>query len=82
MKTQTNRPIYQIAGEIALNWPKPYFGAVPYIEAMYSLNSIEENYYEDSADTIVRYFLANAGTWKGENARRIKAELNLMLKKP
>jgi hypothetical protein len=27
----------------------------------------------------VRYFLANASSWRGETARRIKAELNAML---
>jgi hypothetical protein len=63
-----------------MNWPKPYFGAVPYLEAMYSLNSLSDNYYDDSAESIVRYFLSNAMTWKGESARRIKAELNSMLK--
>jgi hypothetical protein len=80
MSNQSPRPLYQIAGEIAMNWPKPYFGAVPYLEAMYSLNSLSDNYYDDSAKSIVRYFLSNAMTWKGETARRIKAELNLMLK--
>jgi len=29
---------------------------------------------------IVRYFLSNATTWRGETARRIKAELKQMLK--
>jgi hypothetical protein len=28
----------------------------------------------------VRYFLANATSWKGETARAIKAELKAMLK--
>jgi hypothetical protein len=63
-----------------MNWPKPYFGAVPYLEAMRSLNSLSDNYYDDSAESIVRYFLSNAMTWKGEAARQIKAELNSMLK--
>jgi hypothetical protein len=80
MSTQSPRTIHAIAREIAMNWPKPYFGAVPYLEAMRSLNSLSENYYDDSAESIVRYFLSNAMTWKGEAARRIKAELNSMLK--
>jgi hypothetical protein len=33
----------------------------------------------DSGDMIVRYFLANASTFRGESARRIKKELNSML---
>ena len=80
VSNRSPRPLYQIAGEIAMNWPKPYFGAVPYLEAMYSLNSLSDNFYGDSAESVVRYFLSNAMTWKGESARRIKAELNLMLK--
>jgi len=34
----------------------------------------------DSGDSIVRYFLSNASTWRGETARRVKKELNAMLK--
>ncbi|EHB47605.1 hypothetical protein MycrhDRAFT_5731 [Mycolicibacterium rhodesiae JS60] len=77
-KTQI-RPLSTIAAEIRETWPKVYFGAVPYLDAMRSLHLITDRYYEDSADSIVRYFLANAGTWRGEDARRIKAELKAML---
>ena len=69
------RPISTIAREIRADWQKPYFGAVPYLSAMQSLDSIEDNYYEDSGKSVVLYFLANAQTWKGEKARAIKAEL-------
>jgi hypothetical protein len=74
------RPLYEIAREIKSDWKKPYFGAVPYLDAMRSLDSIQDNYYLDSAESIVRYFLANAGTWRGETARRVKAELKGMLR--
>ena len=76
-----SRPISEIAAEIKQNWKKPYFGAVPYLQAMFHLNSIDDNYMADSADEIVRYFLANAMYWRGEVARRVKKELNAMLKK-
>ena len=46
---------------------------------MFSVNKISDNYYLDPASDIICYFLSNATTWKGENARRIKLELNLML---
>ena len=69
------RSISTIAREIRADWHKPYFGAVPYLSAMQSLDSIEDNYYEDSGKSVVLYFLANAQTWKGEKARAIKAEL-------
>ena len=69
------RSISTIAREIRADWTKPYFGAVPHLSAMQSLDSIEDNYYEDSGKSVVLYFLANAQTWKGEKARAIKAEL-------
>ena len=75
------RKIYEIASEIRRDWKKPYFGAVPYLQAMQQLNEVTDNYYFASGESIVRYFLANASTWKGETARRIKAELKTMLKK-
>ena len=79
-KKPNHRPLYIIAGEIMENWQRPYFGATPYLRAMYQLNSIDDMYGLDTADSIVRYFLSNAQTWRGEEARRIKAELKAMLK--
>lgn len=73
------RPISTIAKEISADWNKVYFGAVPYLEAMHSLNSIDDDYYYDSGKSVVRYFLANASTWRGDKAREIKAELKAML---
>lgn len=70
-----HRPIAEIACEIARIWTKPYFGALPYIRAMQSLVTIHDACGHDDAKTIILYFLANAKTWRGEDARRIKAEL-------
>ena len=72
------RPLSVIARDIRAHWPKVYFGAVPYLQAMATLNSINDKFYEDDARSIVNYFLANAGTWRGEDAKRIKAELKSM----
>ena len=75
------RPLYEIAKEIRENWgSKIYFGAKPYLSAMLSLDKITDKYMFDDASTIVRYFLANASTWRGEVAKRIKAELKALLK--
>jgi hypothetical protein len=74
------RPLNVIAREIRTEWKNPYFGAVPYLRAMGYLNSVTDSYGLDSADMIVRYFLANASTFRGDSARRIKKELNDMLK--
>jgi hypothetical protein len=70
-----HRPLHIIAREIRTDWRKPYFGAVPYLEAMACLSSIDGAYYQDSAKSIVAYFLANAGAWRGDTARRVKTEL-------
>ena len=72
------RPLYEIAYDIISDWKKPYFGAQPYLDAMLCLDSINDNYGFDSAKSVVRYFLANASTWRGETAKRIKAELKAL----
>lgn len=77
---KTNRPLSTIANEVRKDWKKVYFGAVPYLDAMSTLNSINDRYISDSGRSIVSYFLANAMTWKGDKAREIKKELNAMLK--
>ncbi len=73
------RSLSTIAKDIRADWKNIYFGAVPYVDAMRELNSINDRYYADTAKSIVRYFLANAGTWRGATARAIKLELKGML---
>jgi hypothetical protein len=81
MSKQTEfRPLYRIAGEIRAKWPKVWFGAEPYLQAMQGLDKITDRYGMDSAKRIVLYFLSNATTWRGEDAKRIKAELKAMMK--
>ena len=72
-----NRTLSEIAKDILQHWKNPYFGAKPYIQAMLLINSADPkaHYLAESADGIVAYFLANATTFRGEDARRIKAEL-------
>ena len=74
------RTIREIALEIRADWKSPYFGAVPYIEAMLSMSSPNESYGADSGKGILHYFLANAGTWRGPVARKVKAEIKEMIK--
>ena len=69
------RSIATIAAEICLDWKKPYFGAVPYLDAMHSLDKITDPYGADSGKSIVLYFLSNASTYRGETAKRLKTEL-------
>lgn len=74
------RPLSEIAREIRKDWgAKVNFAAKPYLEAMLSLDTIQDKYGYDDGDSIVRYFLVNANTWRGETAKRVKAELKAML---
>jgi hypothetical protein len=75
-----SRPLYIIAEEIYKDWKKMSPAAQPYASAMYDLNKITDNYMADSGKSIVLYFLSNASSWKGDTAKRIKAELKAMLR--
>lgn len=75
------RTLRAIAGEIQRDWgSKMYFGAKPYVDAMRGLEKVSDMYGCDTGKSIVAYFLANAGSWRGETARRVKAELKAMIK--
>ena len=74
------RPIYEIAREIRADWKNVNYAAKPYLDAMRDLTNITDTYGYDSAKSVVLYFLSNASSWRGENARRIKTELNAMCK--
>lgn len=75
-----HRPIRFIANDIEMDWGNMSPYAKPYWEAMQQLNWITDTYYYDSAESVLRYFLANANTWKGETAKRIKQEIKDILK--
>ena len=77
----TKRTFRQIALDIKSTWLNVYFGAVPYLEAMLELDTAnpDDMYYNDTAGDVVRYFLANAQTFRGSDAKRLKAELKSML---
>lgn len=77
---KTIRPLSTIAEEISRTWPNVNFAAKPYLAAMRSLSSITDSYGYEDASSIVLYFLSNATTWRGDDARRIKAELKALVK--
>ena len=74
------RKLNEIANEIMVKWPTCSNYAWPYLDAMLTLNSINDNYYADTARSVVIYFLSNATHRRGADARRLKAELKEMLK--
>ena len=69
------RPLYKIARDIYQAWPKVNYAAKPYLEAMRDLSSIDDKYGDDSARSIVLYFLSNASSFKGDQAKALKLEL-------
>lgn len=81
-KMDKKRTFQQIARDIKSVWLNVYFGAVPYLEAMLTLDTSDPNdvyLYDTAAGDIVRYFLANAQTFRGADAKRLKTELKSML---
>lgn len=72
------RTVSQIAAEIYIAWTSPNYGAVPYLEAMLSMNYVEvegRRYGVEPAESIIARFLSNASSFRGADARRLKAEL-------
>jgi hypothetical protein len=75
------RTISTIAQDILKSWVKPSPYAMPYIKAMLTINSTDPNtkYILEPARDIILYFLANAQTFRGEDARRLKTELKQLI---
>jgi hypothetical protein len=75
----TGRQLYIIANEIKQDWKTVNYGAKPYLDAMACLSSTSDNFGMDTGKSIVLYFLSNASSWRGETAKRVKAELKKMV---
>jgi len=67
--------LYDIADLIRSDWDRVNFAAKPYLEAMETLKSVDDNYMYDSGKSIVLYFLSNARSWRGDVANAVKNEL-------
>lgn len=80
-KIKVQRDLSDIAANIEAAWPNVNNYARPYLDAMYSLKSLNDKFYQDSAEDVVRRFLCNATSFKGEAAKTLKTELKMLLKK-
>ena len=78
--TTPPRSIATIAAEIQRDWKPVNYAAQPYLNAMFGLDKVTDRCGYDSATSIINYFLSNAATWRGETAKRIKAELRQLVK--
>ena len=80
------RNLNTIAAEIHTLWrqnpPSPLVrqDASPYLCALEELRTVKDTYGLETGDDIVMRFLFNAANWRGDDARRIKAELHKHLK--
>lgn len=76
----TAMSLSKIAKLVMKDWGVVNYAAKPYLMAMNELNSVQDKYGYDSGASIVRYFLSNASSYRGELARAIKAELRNRVK--
>jgi hypothetical protein len=76
----SGQDISSLSQIIRRDWAKVNFAAVPYLDAMRSLSSVEDRYGQDPGREIVLRFLGNAGSWRGPVAKAVKAELRRRLK--
>jgi len=84
LTTTTLRPLHEIARDalscVSLKGNTRTYSEA-YLRPMLSLTSIQENYGYDSAESVVLYALSNLQHWRGDDAKRIKAELKAHLGK-
>lgn len=81
MSGQAMRPINEIARDVQSEWLNVHYAAKPYLAAMFHLKTVSDKYGADSGDSIVLYFLSNAGTFRGGKAKELKAELKAHIKR-
>lgn len=76
---ENNQNLDEIANFIKNDWKTASVHALAYLDPMLTLKSINDDYYQDDGKSIVRYFLANARGYRGENAKIVKKQLNKLL---
>lgn len=93
MESKEIRPIYIIVAEMVndmkkicrsgkrpTDWKEKFAYAVPYVHALMNCSKPTDMYGMDSARNLIPYLLGNLSTYRGETAKRLKAELKAMLK--
>tara|TARA_R110000796_G_scaffold214892_1_gene330889 strand:+ start:486 stop:734 length:249 start_codon:yes stop_codon:yes gene_type:complete len=76
---EQNRSLNTVAEDIRQSWKNISFNAAPYVDALESMNRIEDIYLVGNGVSVVEGFLANASSFRGADAKRIKAELEAMI---
>ena len=73
------RTISSIMADVKKAWAKPNFAAVPYIAALSTLRTVNDVYIHEDARSLILYFLSNASSFRGPQAKALKAELRALL---
>ena len=74
------RPVYEIAREIRKDWgAKVNYAAKPHLDVMAGMTNANDSFGQDSPGESILRFLSNASSWRGETAKRVKAELKKMV---
>tara|TARA_R110000824_G_scaffold1097_10_gene6029 strand:+ start:926 stop:1177 length:252 start_codon:yes stop_codon:yes gene_type:complete len=73
-KKGSARSVGEIARDVRESWSNVNYAAQPYLEAMLQDDG-SGMYFYDTMKSVVLYFLSNATRWRGDDARRLKAEL-------
>lgn len=79
MQSTKHRPLWRIAQDIRRAWPKVNYAARPYLDAMAHMDQVNDYYGHEDGRTIVRYFIANAAQFRGEQAKALKIELRAIV---
>jgi len=74
------RPLFLVAEEIEKDWIDITEDCKYYIECMKELKRINNRQGFDSGKTFVVYFLAECILWHTSNSRKLKKELEEMIK--
>lgn len=74
------RSLAEISADIKANWKNVSPYAAPYLTAMSTMHVPGANYLLDSEKSVILYFLSNASSWRGAEAKRIKDELKAIAK--
>ncbi len=75
-----HRPIWATAKDIGKAWRPMNYAARPYWEAMLNISSPDDSFHAETGRAMCWYFLSNAGSWRGPEAKALKAELKEVLK--
>ena len=78
------RTIKDIVADITATWGEEKvrttgYAAKPYLEALATVETVDEMYGADKAEHLVRYLLTNLTQFKGARARELKEELRAHL---